>query len=514
MYVSSPTWPVMRRVLPLVAALLGVVAVTGRPATAQSAGNRGVVRSDLQSARTFPDVPTIDDIIAAHRDWTEGTRIIGGTLAGPGQWPSMAAIFADVPGRGRINFCGGTVIGNEWVLTAAHCAAAMKSADPHIAFFVREDTTNLKSGGHDSRVVTIVPHDEYDAKLVLNDIAILKVASPLKAPHQKLIGSALASEALKPQRMSTVIGFGRIAEGGSASSSLRQVDLPLVAQNDCSSAHEGEAITDANFCAGERAGGKDSCQGDSGGPLFVPDQDGEQLQTGVVSWGKGCARPGLYGVYASVGHFQEWIRARVPDAVFVDRKPPAPSGINQTASAADTAAAALVSNAADTAKPSTIAQVTVDFAEGDALKVGQFVEVRVTSSVSGAVVVYNENPDGRAYQLYPSKAFPAPGADPAVARIEAGKTLHIPSSIQRDQGYRFVIRPPTGVNKLRAVVVPDSKAMQDIVRANFEGGDIRDLSLVMNHIVDAELGNRGPEPVKIEPVDRGSAERTYEILAK
>lgn len=491
-------------------ALLGGALISS---TAQSAETRGVDRSDMPSMPAFPPSPSIDDIIAAHRTPTEGSRIIGGGFARVGQWPSAVAIFAKIPGRKPVNFCGGTILDRSWVLTAAHCAVAMKGADRGISFFVREGTTDLNAGGHDARVVEIMPHQHYDAKTKVNDVALLRVGETLRGPGQKLIGKTLASTELSPPRTSTVVGFGLTSEGGSASSKLRQVDLPLVSQADCRAAYDSTRITDTSLCAGEKSGGKDSCQGDSGGPLFAPDRSGEQLQIGVVSWGNGCARPSWYGVYASIGHFQEWIHSHVADAVFVGGRPPSPSTEPIAASAAtDAGAAALTSHATQTTKPSEIAQVTVGFAEGDAVKLGQFVEVRVTSSVNGAVVVFNENPDGHAYQLYPSKAFPAPGSDPAIARVEAGQTLRIPSGIQRDQGYRFIIRPPIGVNKLRAIVVPESRAMQDIVRANFAGGEIRDLSLVVNQIVDAELGSRGPEPVKVAPVDRGSAERTYEIL--
>src|SRR5262249_10550658 len=157
------------------------------------------------------------------------------------------------------------------------------------------------------------------------------------------------TDIVRGPRMSTVVGFGLTQEGGQASARLRQVDIPVVAQQDCRQVYGSQSITDANFCAGEKQGGRDSCQGDSGGPLLVPDSDGP-LQAGVVSWGKGCARPGYYGVYASVGHFEDWIKARVRDVTCVG---------NGTSSASSSAAAALTSGASEAVKPSQLAQVTV-----------------------------------------------------------------------------------------------------------------------------------------------------------
>lgn len=310
--------------------------------------------------------------------------------------------------------------------------------------------------------------------------------------------------ALKPGRSSTVAGFGVTSVGGSTSAQLLQVDVPIVEHSECRRIYGSSKITEASFCAGLQKGGKDSCQGDSGGPLFIPRSDGEQMQIGIVSWGRGCAEAGYPGVYASVGHFQDWIRSRVLDVTFT--RPSAPGSPTQAS------VAPLTAGASETGRPSQLAQVTLEIAEGDTLKVGSFIEVRVTSSVRGAVVVYNENPDGRGYQLYPSKAFPAPGPNPALARIEPGRPLRIPSAVQRDAGYRFIIRPPTGTNTLRAVVVPESKTMGEIVAENFDGRGIRDLSLVTNQIVAAELEARGPEPIRIDPVDRGTAERIYRIV--
>jgi Trypsin/Domain of unknown function (DUF4384) len=394
------------------------------------------------------------------------------------------------------------VIGREWVLTAAHCAMAMKKADSAASFFIREGAIDLGSPSHhDVAVTEIIAHEKYIPDLYLNDIAVLRLAGPAQSQRQKLASVKRLPNTALERRMSTVVGFGVTQEGGAASAQLRQVEIPVVPKSECQSVYGAQSITDANFCAGEKKGGKDSCQGDSGGPLFV--RDTEQLQAGVVSWGKGCARPGYYGVYASVSNFQGWIKAHVRDAEFVEKA---------ESNSIDTQVSNLTNSTTQTDKPGQTAQVTIDIVQGTSVKLKSYIDVNVTSSISGAIVIFAENNDGKAYQLYPSKAFPAPGPDPRVARIDAGKRLTIPSAEQRAQRYRFEIQPPTGPgNRLRALVVPDIKEVEPLISANADGDDIRDLGGVIAKILDVEV-DRGAVAVQLPPTNRAAAEVVYEIV--
>jgi secreted trypsin-like serine protease len=444
------------------------------------------------------DGPSIGDIIDAHRD---NARIVGGLDAPPGKWPSMAAIFLRRPGERPFNFCGGSIIGRQWVLTAAHCAAAMRKMGSNVSFFIREGTQDLTSAEkRDIDIVEIISNESYLPQATLNDVALLRLKNPVSSPRQKLISRTISGNLVADRRVATVIGFGLMTEGGTPSARLKQVEVPIVGQTVCKQVYGADRITAANFCAGEK--GKDSCQGDSGGPLFVPNEAGEQLQAGIVSWGKGCAEEGYYGVYASVGNFEQWIRQRVPDAQFAE---PASGG---SASRPTEAVTTLTDGATTVLKPSSLAQVHIDIVEGNTFKVKSFIQVRVLSSVTGTLVIFNENPDGTAYQLYPSKTFPGPDGRLDSAQIEAGRELRVPSAAQYDKGYRFQIQPPLGTNKLRAIVVPGSQKIDEIVAAHSDGGVIRDLALVISLIVDAT--DKGAVGVQI--TDRGSAEVTYEIV--
>ena len=87
---------------------------------------------------------------------------------------------------------------------------------------------------------------------------------------------------------------------------LRAVDLPVLDNARCAERNPGR-ITDRQVCAGYERGTMDSCQGDSGGPLVVPGGPTGWTQLGVVSFGRGCAQPGAYGVYTRVSHHIDWI---------------------------------------------------------------------------------------------------------------------------------------------------------------------------------------------------------------
>ena len=85
------------------------------------------------------------------------------------------------------------------------------------------------------------------------------------------------------------------------------VRVPVISNDDCNDAYDGD-ITEAMICAGHLGiGGKDACTGDSGGPL-VCNHGGKAVITGVVSFGSGCAKPDFPGVYSRVAYVLDWIK--------------------------------------------------------------------------------------------------------------------------------------------------------------------------------------------------------------
>jgi secreted trypsin-like serine protease len=185
-------------------------------------------------------------------------------------------------------------------MTAAHCGNI-----PYVVI-----------GGHDQnnpdecaevlRVVKTVAHPQYDDWTTENDVAVLELE---RVSAYAPVRAALYQSELAEGRTVTVAGWGTTQEGGSTSSVLRKVNVPVSNQADCYSAYDiVGAMRDTVICAGLEDGGKDSCQGDSGGPLFVPSSSGDGFEiAGIVSFGIGCARPGYAGVYTKVSAFNDWV---------------------------------------------------------------------------------------------------------------------------------------------------------------------------------------------------------------
>ncbi|MDY6973670.1 MAG: trypsin-like serine protease [Thermodesulfobacteriota bacterium] len=242
-------------------------------------------------------------------------RIIGGAEADSDAWPWMAAIVdRDKPDIYQGQFCGGTLIHPDWVLTAAHCVHD-ELADINIDVVLGTNDLGSSPGSYERiPVAEIVEHPRYNHFTLNNDIALLRLSqSSGLTPIPSLITPANAFDLASPGHVSTVIGWGDTHINPWLSDYpelLMEVDLPIVSNADAKRIY-GWLITDNMLCAGFKQGGRDTCQGDSGGPLMVDDGQGSYAQAGIISWGEGCALAGYYGIYTRVSRYIDWISTRV-----------------------------------------------------------------------------------------------------------------------------------------------------------------------------------------------------------
>ncbi|MEO9514516.1 MAG: serine protease [Paracoccaceae bacterium] len=286
----------------------------------------------------------------------ENTRIFGGRPAEQGNWPWQVSLHtaervgADQESKVLSQFCGGSLIARQWVLTAAHC---VQDGDNKI---MPADKLTIRSGdvrlweGDFRTISAVIPHPGYDSIRFDNDIALLKLSQPITETNNPVGAIPVLQDGSQLNSGAAVsIGWG-LLEGGQIPGVLMETDIEIVTNETCNrgmaeqtrrdlggflvsmgasnsipqdkleQAYEilapniGDAVTGNMLCAGVSSGERDSCHGDSGGPLMMKRQDGGWIQVGIVSWGKAplgaeiaCGTPSLYGVYTRVSNYFDWI---------------------------------------------------------------------------------------------------------------------------------------------------------------------------------------------------------------
>ena len=232
------------------------------------------------------------------------SRIVGGVEANE-TYPWVVSLQ-----RGS-HFCGGALIGKDWVLTAAHCLEDLEADD--LTLVIGGHSLTSLNGAEIREASWFLIHPDYDPNRFYSDIAIIKLDRSSNKTPISIIDQASNQSLLSNEQM-RVIGWGLTEDGNSSSFSyeLQQVDVSFQQDAVCRDTYGSMGISDywsKSFCAGEVVGGKDACQGDSGGPIMVQADDQWAL-IGLVSWGSGCGLPEQYGVYNEVAAFQDWIEQR------------------------------------------------------------------------------------------------------------------------------------------------------------------------------------------------------------
>lgn len=284
----------------------------------------------------------------AHWTYVAGDRpeaqpeVVGGAPATPGTFPYQVALAdPDVPGLNiRGQFCGGSLISPDTVLTAAHCVVdgvwvlvddSGNVLDVEVALVRPTDVdvltgdVNLGSGSGaerlDVRQIRVDPAFAVDLEAAFNffvpDVAILQLASPTTTGTPVALAAPGQEDAYPAGTNAIVSGWGSTGNPLEAPPTILQhAALPIVSDAECAAAYGSDVDAARNLCAGDLLDGLPTpCFGDSGGPLVV-DDNGTPLQVGVVLGGDGCPAPERPAIFSRVAANQSFVgRYLDPDEV-------------------------------------------------------------------------------------------------------------------------------------------------------------------------------------------------------
>ncbi|XP_066944472.1 trypsin-like [Macrobrachium rosenbergii] len=238
-----------------------------------------------------------------------GSRIVGGQETAVNEWPWQVGLRYL---KSNDLFCGGALINEQWLVTAAHCAEPFKVGDISAVLGEHNQYQNSDTPYEDEITIDrIIMHESYDSNTVDNDIALMRLSVPVTfndGVRPICLPFKYASKNFTGTT-GTVTGWGQKVFNGNVSSVLLEVSIPILTTSECRKYPIiKDSITENMICTYKQ--GSDACKGDSGGPLVWGDQ-GRQYLVGIVSFGKGCGDKDAPGVYTKVTNYLQWIESKI-----------------------------------------------------------------------------------------------------------------------------------------------------------------------------------------------------------
>lgn len=248
-------------------------------------------------------------------------RMVGGQNALEGEWPWQVSIQ-----RNGSHFCGGSLITDRWVLTAAHCFS--NTSETSLYQVLLGVLQLARPGPHAvyARVKRVESNPQYQGMASSADVALVELEAPVTFTNYILPVCVPDPSVVFESGMNCwVTGWGSPSEQDSLPKprTLQKLAVPIIDTPKCNllyskdaeSSFQPRTIKDDMLCAGFAEGKKDACKGDSGGPLVC--LVGQVwLQAGVISWGEGCARRNRPGVYIRLTSHHDWIHRIIPELQF------------------------------------------------------------------------------------------------------------------------------------------------------------------------------------------------------